>query len=129
MIEGSVCEHPEGELALAPGSLVIIRDEEWLVESVDSTEGVKWVHVRGVSELVKDTSATFSSALDTITPFDPSQTKVVADRSPGYRCSRLWLEAIYRKTAVPIGTDEKIIELLIIYADRHTLTRGAYEPK
>ena len=49
----------------APGSVVIVRDEEWMVESIDSDGPTTWLHVRGLGELVKDTTA-FSQTLDTI---------------------------------------------------------------
>ncbi|AEG43911.1 helicase-related protein [Isoptericola variabilis] len=87
----------------APGSVVIVRDEEWLVTQVEPTTDGHFVHVLGLSELVRDTVATFSTALDTIQVADPTRTKVVADGSPHYRRSRLWLEAMLRKTHVPIA--------------------------
>lgn len=87
----------------APGSVLLIRDEEWLVTRAERASDGEWfVTVQGVSELVRDTSATFSTALDEIQLLDPAQAKVVADESPGHRRSRLWLEAMARKTAVPI---------------------------
>lgn len=87
----------------APGSVLLIRDEEWLVTRAErSSDGEWFVTVQGVSELVRDTSAIFSTALDEIQLLDPAQAKVVADETPGHRRSRLWLEAMARKTAVPI---------------------------
>lgn len=92
-----------GDTLPAPGSVLLIRDEEWLVTRAErSSDGEWFVTVQGISELVRDTSATFSTALDEIQLLDPAQAKVVADGSPGHRRSRLWLEAMARKTAVPI---------------------------
>jgi ERCC4-related helicase len=96
----------DGQIAFAPGSVVVVRDEEWMIESIDSDGDTTWLHVRGLSELVKDTTATFSPALDRIEAFDPSATRVVADTSPQYRTSRLWLESMFRKTAVPLASQE-----------------------
>jgi ERCC4-related helicase len=90
----------------APGSVVVVRDEEWLVESIDSDGDTTWLHVRGLGELVKDTTATFSTVLDQIQAFDPAASKVVADASPRYRAARLWLESTFRKTAVPLASPE-----------------------
>lgn len=88
----------------APGSVLLIRDEEWLVTRAERASDGEWlVTVQGVSELVRDTSATFSTALDEIQQLDPAEARVVADESPGHRRSRLWLEAMVRKTAVPIA--------------------------
>ena len=89
--------------ALAPGSVVVIRDEEWLVRATEETADGTLVHVQGLSELVRDTSASFYTALDDVTALDPALAKVVADGSPRYRTARLWLESTVRKTAVPLG--------------------------
>lgn len=92
-----------GESLPAPGSVLLIRDEEWLVTRAERASDGEWfVTVQGISELVRDTSATFSTALDEIHLLDPAEAQVVIDKSPGYRRSRLWLESMVRKTAVPI---------------------------
>ena len=91
------------ELNVAPGSVVIVRDEEWLVTAVEFTGDGWLVRCQGLSELVRDTSASFYEALDIIDVLDPAGAAVVADDSHFYRRSRLWLEATLRKTAVPLG--------------------------
>lgn len=90
------------ELNVAPGSVVVVRDEEWLVTGVEHTQDGWLVRVLGLSELVRDTTAAFYSALDNIEVLDPAQATVVPDDSHYYRRSRLWLEATLRKTAVPL---------------------------
>ena len=87
----------------APGSVVVVRDEEWLVTATEQTAGGLLIHGRGLSELVRDTTASFYDTLDGIEALDPAAAIVVADDSPRYRSARLWLESTYRKTAVPIG--------------------------
>ena len=91
------------DLNVAPGSIVVVRDEEWLVTKAEQGADGWLVHVRGLSELVSDTTAAFYSSLDTIEVQDPKEARVVADGSSGYRDSRLWLEAMLRKTPVPYG--------------------------
>ncbi|WP_304487060.1 helicase-related protein [Cellulosimicrobium sp. TH-20] len=91
------------EFTAAPGSTVVVRDEEWLVTQIEPTTDGHFVHVVGLSELVRDTEAVFSTALDDVAVADPAETTVVADGSPRYRTSRLWLEAMLRKTPVPIA--------------------------
>ncbi|WP_251149773.1 SNF2-related protein [Cellulosimicrobium sp. Marseille-Q4280] len=93
------------EFNAAPGSTVVVRDEEWLVTQVEPTTDGHFVHVVGLSELVRDTEAIFSTAIDDVVVADPAETTVVADGSPRYRESRLWLEAMLRKTPVPIAED------------------------
>ena len=93
--------------APAPGVILLIRDEEWLVtRSERASDGEWFITVQGISELVRDTTATFSTALDDVQVLDPADVRVVADDSSRYRRSRLWLESMARKTAVPIGAPE-----------------------
>lgn len=48
---------------LSPGVTVEVRDEEWLVTSVArSTDGFR-IRVRGMSDYVRDTTATFYRAI------------------------------------------------------------------
>ena len=89
--------------SIAPGSVVIVRDEEWLVTGVEQTTDGRLLSCRGLSELVRDTTASFYEGLDAdLHALDPAEAIVVADDSPHYRRSRLWLEATLRKTAVPL---------------------------
>ena len=92
-------------LNIAPGSIVVVRDMEWLVTAVEMTADGLLVRVRGLSELVRDTTAAFYESLDRIEPMDPSAARVIADDSPGFRRAKLWLEATLRKTSVPIGAE------------------------
>ena len=94
---------PEVGGAFAPGSTVLIRGEEWLVSAVEDTTDGQLVHVQGLGELVRDTSASFYCSLDEIVPLEPVDATVVADDSPRYRTARLWLESTIRKTPHPIG--------------------------
>ena len=87
----------------APGSVVVVRDEEWLVTATEQTAGGLLVYGQGLSELVRDTTASFYDTLDDIEALDPAAATVVADESPRYRNSRLWLESTYRRTALPLG--------------------------
>ena len=89
---------------LAPGSQVLVRDEEWVIRARGATEtmGLK-ISVVGTSELVRDQEATFFTALDKVGPLDPNDTKLVPDESANFRSSRLYLEALLRKTPVPIS--------------------------
>ncbi|SDD20545.1 Type III restriction enzyme, res subunit [Sanguibacter gelidistatuariae] len=88
---------------IAPGSVVVVRDEEWLVRSTEETSDGLLVTAQGLGELVRDTEATFYAALDKIVPLDPAAGVVIADSSPQHRTARLWLESTIRKTAVPLG--------------------------
>ena len=100
---------PVEALDLAPGAIVVVRDEQWLVSSVDQTADGELLTVRGVSELVEGTTAHFYSSIDTITTQDPANTTVVADTSSRYARSRLWLESTLRKTSLPISDDRLVM--------------------
>src|SRR6187551_516495 len=90
-------------LIVAPGTQVVVRDEEWLVRAVsDSAFDGQKVEVTGVSELVRDTEAVFFTGIDRVEPLDPSAVELVPDDTPGFRRSRLWLEALLRRTPLPL---------------------------
>src|SRR6266536_3461160 len=88
---------------IAPGVQVVVRDEEWLVRSVQQTrtDGLM-VKVIGTSELVRDQEATFFTNLDDVRPLRPETTTLVADPTPAFRRGRLYLEALLRKTPLPV---------------------------
>lgn len=103
---------------IAPGSIVIVRDAEWLVTSVEPTRSGLLIRAQGLSELVRGTTASFYSALEeSIEPLDPAAARVAADDSPGYRRTRLWLEATIRKTALPAaGVDLSVSPHMLVDA-------------
>ena len=68
---------------LAPGSVVVVRDEEWLVRATEDTADGLLVHVQGLGELVRDTTASFYAGLDDDRRRSTRPTAtVVADDSP-----------------------------------------------
>lgn len=112
---------------LAPGSVVEVRDEEWLVTGVQTvyeranhqevtpTRPVQRIEVQGLSELVRDTSAIFFDSIDTVTPVDPRQAPLINDPSSGYRDAKLWLEATLMKTATAVeDTNLTVAEGMLI---------------
>jgi superfamily II DNA or RNA helicase len=87
---------------IAPGAQVVVRDEEWLVRAVQQTPADgKLVRVIGASELVREQEATFFTELDDVQPLRPEDTTLILDPTPGFRRSRLYLEALIRKTPLP----------------------------
>jgi superfamily II DNA or RNA helicase len=92
------------ESLIAPGAQVVVRDEDWLVRSVaqTATDGLK-VRVIGTSELVREQEATFLTHLDEVRPLRPEATRLVPDPTPGFRRGRLYLEALLRKTPLPLA--------------------------
>lgn len=90
------------EAKYPPGSQIEVRDEEWLVRNVTGTDhdGDR-IDVVGVSEFVRDQEAVFFTELDNVQLLDPRRTKLTADDSPNFRRSRLFLEAVLRKTPLP----------------------------
>lgn len=88
-------------LNVAPGSVVRVRDEDWLVTATSPTSSGTLIKVQGLSQLVRDTEAAFYSDLDDIEVVDPSNAKIVPDDSARYRRARLFLETTLRKTPHP----------------------------
>jgi hypothetical protein len=90
----------------APGMRLIIRDEEWMVRKVDTNSlNHKTLYCIGVSPLVKDHDAMFLTDIEDIEQIDPAKVKLVADDSPYFRRSRLYIESQCRQK---IPTDAKL---------------------
>lgn len=123
---------PARELAVAPGSVVVVRDAEWLVTNTEMTTSGVLVRVQGLSELVRDSTAAFYSDIDTIVPLDPELATVMGDDSPKYRRARLWLEATLRKSPVPLSSPELTVATKML-ADplnyQQTAVRKALDPQ
>lgn len=88
------------EVPLTPGMRVLCRDAEWLVTRVEAADSVhqhQAVHCVGADDLVRGHKSIFLTQLDTVEPVDPRNTELVPDPSPGYRESKLFLEAQLRQ--------------------------------
>src|SRR5687767_5986879 len=84
---------------VAPGARVQIRDEEWLVRTNDPCDvGGRQLACIGISELVRNREAVFLTAIDTVEILDPAETVLVADDSPRFISSLLYLEARLRQS-------------------------------
>ena len=94
-------------LPFAPGSRVVIRDEEWLVRRIDpATDGGWLLTCDGISELVRSQSALFLTSLeDKIAVLDPENTELVPDTTPAYNASVLYLESLRRRN---VANDDRI---------------------
>jgi ERCC4-related helicase len=88
---------------IAPGARVEVRDEDWLVTKVTRTpfDGAE-IRAIGLSELVREQEAVFYTDLDKVKPLRPEETTLVSDDSPGFRRGRLFLEALLRRTPLPV---------------------------
>lgn len=86
--------------------MIRVRDELWLITHVTQSVAGYLLKVRGLSDYVRDTTASFYTAIDDVEVFDPAKVEVVPDHSPGYRTTRLWLETTLRQTPVPLHQEE-----------------------
>lgn len=115
-------QHEDG---FAPGAQLLVRDEVWLVRGVTDTphDGKKIVAV-GMTGIVRDQEATFFTRVDTdIQVLQPEDTTVVADTSENFRTSRLFLEAVLRKTPLPQS------ERGLAMTDKFVLKRNPYQQR
>jgi ERCC4-related helicase len=87
-----------------PGARILVREAEWMVRSCERTarDGYK-IKATGVSELVRETSATFFTRLERPAPvlLRPEDTRLIPDQTPAFAKSRLYLEATLRRTPLP----------------------------
>lgn len=93
--------------AIASGTRVRIRGEEWLVRKVDRTAGGdQRILALGLSQLVRNRESIFIQELeDEVEIVDPAKTVPVIDESAHYRDARLHLEFLLRDTT---PSDERI---------------------
>ena len=90
----------------APGMRTIIRDEEWMVKKIEiNSLGNKVLYCVGISPLVKDKEAIFLTDLEEIQIVNPAEVKLVADKSPFYKKTLLYLESQWRQQ---IPTDSNL---------------------
>ncbi|WP_371534989.1 DEAD/DEAH box helicase [Streptomyces sp. NBC_00466] len=85
------------------GTVIEVRDEEWLVRSSSRIRADEiLIEATGASELVRGHRARFLTSLDGMPRvLRPENTRLVHDGSEGFRLSRLFLEAVLRKTPLP----------------------------
>ncbi|MER5687659.1 DEAD/DEAH box helicase [Streptomyces sp. NPDC002205] len=84
------------------GTVVEVRDEEWLVRaSREVRPGEFLIEAVGASDLVRGHAARFLTSLDSPRILRPEDTRLVTDGSQEFRRSRLFLEAVLRKTPLP----------------------------
>jgi superfamily II DNA or RNA helicase len=90
---------------IAPGSRVVVRDQDWQVLEIDRQAMGTRAIVRcvGRSELVQNQRAAFFSDLDRIEPEDPDRTRFRLDTSAQGIETRLVLEALVRRTPLPVS--------------------------
>ncbi|MFG3290142.1 SNF2-related protein [Streptomyces sp. NPDC048179] len=114
----------QGETRYPPGAQILVRDEEWLVKNAARTDydGDK-IEAVGVSEFVRDEEATFFTGIDDVELLEPENTRLVPDTSSYFRRSRLFLEAVLRKT--PLPQSERGLAL----ADRFLLDPLTYQQR
>jgi len=93
---------------IAPGTRLEIRDEEWLVRTIDRTSNGGIVYgVVGLSPFVEGKEARFireiEESMGKVTVVDPRKTEALPDQSPYYRETRLMLESHLRATTPESG--------------------------
>ncbi|WP_422631764.1 helicase-related protein [Pseudokineococcus basanitobsidens] len=131
MTEPTTPQQRDAARTIAPGSVVVVRDEEWLVRATEQTPTGLLVRVQGLGQLVRDAEAVFYDSLDDIGVLDPADAVVVGDDSPQYRTARLWLESTVRKTAVPLADttlDVSLRSLADTLGYQETAVRTALDP-
>ncbi|WP_112133742.1 helicase-related protein [Glycomyces dulcitolivorans] len=108
----------------ATGSIVRVRDEDWLVTDVEETkrDGLA-LTCTGASALVEGETAVFLTDLDRPTVLRPEDTRFTDDDSSYFTEARLYLEAVMRRA--PLPRSEKGLAL----ADRFLLDALDYQQR
>ena len=81
---------------IAPGARILVRSEEWLVRNAEpSADGGRLLFCEGISDLVRGIDARFLTTLEEdIQVLDPAVTVLVADESPQFIASLLYMESL-----------------------------------
>lgn len=87
---------------LAVGQRITARGEDFLITKIQPNhDGSFVIDVEGMNHLVKGKRFTFDTSIDTdIRPIDPTNTRFVADTSPNYRETKLFIESQIRNSTV-----------------------------
>ncbi|WP_233646913.1 DEAD/DEAH box helicase [Streptomyces sp. BSE6.1] len=85
------------------GTVIEVRDEEWMVRNSKQVRpGEYLIEAVGASDLVRGQEARFlAPTMDRPRILRPEHTRLIPDDSPHFRRSRLFLEAVLRKTPLP----------------------------
>ncbi|MFC4529333.1 DEAD/DEAH box helicase [Sphaerisporangium dianthi] len=92
------------ETTFPPGARVWIREAEWLVRTCTPVQHDAEHHritVVGASEFVQDEEAVFFTDLDDVELMRPEETVLEQDETRHFAKSRLFLEAVLRRTPLP----------------------------
>ena len=86
----------------APGARIEVRDAEWMVRTCTLIDDGKYlIKAVGVSEFVRDEDAIFFNDLEEVVALRPEDTELIEDRTSAFTQSRLYLEAVLRRTPLP----------------------------
>ncbi|WP_433500843.1 DEAD/DEAH box helicase [Sphaerimonospora sp. CA-214678] len=94
------------ETSFPPGARIEVRDAEWIVRTCARLaargDGPRYkITAVGASEFVRDEDAVFFTDLDTVSLLKPEETVLEQDMTPRFAQSRLFIEAVLRRTPLP----------------------------
>lgn len=82
----------------APGMRAVIRDEEWLIKKIETNNlGHQVLQCVGITPLVRNRDTIFLTDLEQIQIVDPASIQLIADSSPFFKRSLLYLESQWRQ--------------------------------
>ena len=82
----------------APGTRAVIRDEEWLIKKIETNSlGHQVLQCVGITPLVRNRDTIFLTDLEQIQIVDPASIQLIADSSPFFKRSLLYLESQWRQ--------------------------------
>jgi hypothetical protein len=95
--------------AIVPGARIQVRDALWTIQRVIPNEPGNLIEAKGLSGIVRGKEAIFIDLIEpSLKVVSPTDTELVADVSPGFEDTKLFLESAFR-TSAPTGPEPLVL--------------------
>jgi superfamily II DNA or RNA helicase len=95
--------------AIVPGARIQVRDALWTIQRVIPNEPGNLIEAKGLSGIVRGKEAIFIDLIEpSLKVVSPTDIELVADVSPGFEDTKLFLESAFR-TSAPTGPEPLVL--------------------
>jgi superfamily II DNA or RNA helicase len=95
--------------AIVPGARIQVRDALWTIQRVIPNKPGNLIEAKGLTGIVRGKEAIFIDLIEpSLKVVSPTDIELVADASPGFEDTKLFLESAFR-TSAPIGPEPLVL--------------------